>query len=63
MEIGGYDLMGTLSLLTIPILLGIVVYLIFDRALKKAIIVGLLVLLVMMLLGITLHTIVGWFGL
>jgi hypothetical protein len=45
----------------IPIVVGLIVYLWFDRMIKKAIIAGLVVLLLILLLGWDATVILGWF--
>ena len=53
----GFDL---IAIFGIPIIIGIIVYLWFDRMLKKAIIVGLVVLLLLLVLGWNARVIMGW---
>lgn len=50
-----------LAVFGIPIIVGLIIYLWFDRVIKKAIIAGLVVLLLILLLGWDARTIASWF--
>jgi hypothetical protein len=55
------SLVDFFNVFTIPILIGVVVFLLFGRVLKKAIIAGLVAVIILMFLGVDLKTIFSWF--